>query len=81
MDPIALADLCNNVCMPIRYFAEWIMNNYDLVIENAAILTMDDNEPFIKNGIIGVKNGTITLVKKRHQMSAAKPESVSMHGA
>ena len=48
MDPIALADLCNNVCMPIRYFAEWIMNNYDLVIENAAILTMDDNGKFPK---------------------------------
>ena len=38
------------------------MNDFDLVIENAAILTMDDDETIIKNGTIGVKNGIITLV-------------------
>ena len=41
------------------------MKNFDLVIENAIILTADDNETIIKNGIIGVKNGTISLVEKQ----------------
>ena len=41
------------------------MKDFDLVIENAAILTMDANETIIKNGTIGVKNGIITLVEKQ----------------
>lgn len=41
------------------------MEKFDLVIENAAILTMDANETIIKNGTIGVKHGVISLVEKR----------------
>ena len=40
------------------------MKDFDLVIENAAILTMDVNEKIIKNGTIGVKDETISLVGK-----------------
>ena len=41
------------------------MKDLDLVIENTAILTMDANETVIKNGTIGVKNGTIAFVEKQ----------------
>ena len=41
------------------------MKNYDLVIENAAILTMDPRETVIENGVIGVMNGTISLLEKQ----------------
>ena len=41
------------------------MKNYDLVIENASILTLDDNMTFIKNGIIGVKDGVISLLEEQ----------------
>ena len=39
------------------------MKAYDLVIENAAIYTMDANKTMIENGIIGVKDGTISLLE------------------
>ena len=41
------------------------MNNYDLVIENASIITMDADETIINNGILGVKNGAISLLAKQ----------------
>ncbi|MBO5999448.1 MAG: amidohydrolase [Lachnospiraceae bacterium] len=41
------------------------MKEYDLVIENAAILTMDAAGTFIENGIIGVTDGTISLLDKQ----------------
>ena len=41
------------------------MKVYDLVIENAAILTMDVNGTIIENGIIGVENGKISLLEKQ----------------
>ena len=41
------------------------MKKYDLVIENAAILTMDANETIIKNGVIGVKDGVISLLEEQ----------------
>ena len=41
------------------------MKDYDLVIENAAILTMDENKTIIDNGVIGVKNGVISLLEKQ----------------
>ena len=41
------------------------MKDFDLIIDNAAILTMDVNETIIKNGAIGVKNGVISFVGKQ----------------
>ena len=41
------------------------MKKYDFVIENAAILTMDANETIIKNGVIGVKDGVISLLEEQ----------------
>ena len=41
------------------------MNEFDLVIENADIITMDARETIIKDGSIGVKNGTILLLEKQ----------------
>ncbi len=43
------------------------MKAYDLVIENAAIYTMDANKTMIENGIIGVKDGTISLLEKQSE--------------
>ena len=41
------------------------MNNYDLVIENATILTVDSNGTTIEDGVIGVTNGVITFLDKQ----------------
>ena len=41
------------------------MKNYDLVIENATIVTMDADETVIENGIIGIRNGTIVFLEKQ----------------
>ena len=41
------------------------MKDYDLVIENAAILTMDADGTIIKNGVIGVKDGVISLLEEQ----------------
>lgn len=41
------------------------MRVYELVIENAAILTMNANKTFIENGTIGIINGTIALLEKQ----------------
>lgn len=38
---------------------------FDLVIENAAILTMDADETVIQNGTIGIRSGAIVLVEKQ----------------
>ena len=42
------------------------MNDFDLIIENADILTMDVNETIIQNGFIGVKDGAISLLEKQN---------------
>lgn len=38
------------------------MKTYDLVIENVTILTMDDAGTVIRDGIIGIENGSISLL-------------------
>ena len=41
------------------------MDVYDLIIENANILTMDSNGTTIENGIIGVADGSISFLGKK----------------
>lgn len=41
------------------------MKNYDLLIENVNILTIDANDTVIESGVIGIENGTITLLEKQ----------------
>ena len=41
------------------------MNNFDLLIEHATILTMDPQDSVIEDGVIGIANGSIKLVEKR----------------
>lgn len=41
------------------------MENYDLVIDNVRILTMDADDTTIDDGVIGVKDGAITLLEQR----------------
>lgn len=41
------------------------MHTYDLIVEGATILTMDDTDKVVTDGIIGVDNGVITLVEAR----------------
>ena len=41
------------------------MKRYDLVIENVTIVMMDANETIIENGIIGIVDGTISLIEKQ----------------
>lgn len=40
------------------------MKVYDLVIDHATLLTMDADNTVIRDGIIGIKNGVITLLEK-----------------
>ena len=41
------------------------MKDYDLLIENAAVLTMDAEDTVIEDGMIGIKNGVISLLEKQ----------------
>ena len=41
------------------------MKNYDTVIENVKILTMDADNTVIDNGVIGVENGTISFIGQK----------------
>ena len=41
------------------------MEVFDLVIENAAIITMDAEKTIIENGIIGITDGAISLLEKQ----------------
>ena len=41
------------------------MKAYDLVIENARILTMDAGGTLLENGVIGVQNRSISLLEKQ----------------
>ena len=54
------------------------MKVYDLVIENAAILTMDVNGTIIENGIIGVENGKISLLEKQTADIRCQAKNASM---
>ena len=40
-------------------------NAYDLLVEDATILTMDAQGTTVKNGVMGIKNGTIALLETR----------------
>lgn len=40
------------------------MRDYDLIIENVTVLTMDGNGTIIEDGVIGIKNGVIALLEK-----------------
>lgn len=41
------------------------METYHLIIENATIFTADADNTVITDGVIGIKNGTITLLQKQ----------------
>jgi len=41
------------------------MERYHLIIENATIVTADDDNRVIRDGLIGIKNGRITLLQKQ----------------
>ena len=41
------------------------MDAYQLIIENATILTADADNTVIRDGVIGIKNGTIALLQKQ----------------
>ena len=38
------------------------MKNYDLVIENVNVLTMDADDNVIVDGVIGIKDGVISFL-------------------
>jgi 5-methylthioadenosine/S-adenosylhomocysteine deaminase len=42
------------------------MEKYDLIIENAAVLTMNADDTIIEDGIIAIKNGSISLIEKQN---------------
>ena len=57
------------------------MKAYDLVIENAKVLTMDENSTVIENGIIGIKDGSISFLdKKRPGECASSGRRIDAHG-
>ena len=41
--------------------------NYDLLIENASVFTMDAEDTVIEDGVIGINNGVISLLEKKMQ--------------
>ena len=41
------------------------METYHLIIENVTIFTADADNTVITDGVIGIKNGTITLLQKQ----------------
>lgn len=50
------------------------MKTYDLIIENAAIITADADHTILTNGMIGIKNGMITLLEEQTPESSYQAE-------
>ena len=57
------------------------MKAYDLVIDHATLLTMDADNTVIRDGIIGIKNGVITLLEEaRKGVSYPADEYIDAQG-
>jgi len=42
---------------------------YDLILKNATIITMDQNDEIIDNGILGIKDGAIELLAQKEKVN------------
>lgn len=56
-------------------------DNFDLLIENATIITMDSDDHIISNGIIGISEGEIVLLEeKNHRSFYSAKEAIDASG-
>lgn len=57
------------------------MKDYDLIIDDVTVLTMDADDTVIENGMIGIKNGFISFVGKQPtDICCQADERINAHG-
>ena len=56
------------------------MQDFDIIIKNGTIVTMDDENPLLENGFLCVKSDTISHIGKNNEAAFGAPKAIDAKG-